>query len=177
MLKETFLLCKKIAKIFSTYELDEIDTQVIQSLAKINKVFNTLGFEDESVLKSLVKFKSKYKNIDESWYRKQVNFFLYNDVKLIKGPGLHFSQFYRMASKIDRREKSNYKIKLTQLVLALIESEPDIALLEKVTEGRDPLLRESKFRELFLWACKELKTQSVEEFFSSHELAEKVNSL
>lgn len=177
MLEESFLLCKKIAKIFSSYEHDDSDVDVVAALAKIKKVFEKFGYQDDIILKSLVKFKHKYRNLDESWYRKPVIFLLYNEGTLVKGPGLYFSHFYRMASKIDRHEKTNYKIKLTNLVLGLIESEPDIALLEKVVLGRDPLLNESKFRDIFLWACKELKTQEVEEFFRSEELKHRLEEI
>ena len=175
MLEDVYLLCKKLSKIYSSYKLDEEDTEAIQALNKIKKVFITLGFDDESILNSLIKFKNKYKNLDESWYRKQVNFFLYNDTKLVKGPGLYLSVFYRMASKIDRKEKTTYKIKLTALVLGLLESEPDIKLLESLVD--DPLLNDQNYKALFLWSCKELKTEKPEDFFASKEFQKKLDEV
>jgi len=175
MLEDVYLLCKKLSKIYSSYKPDEEDTEAIQALNKIKKVFITLGFDDESILNSLIKFKNKYKNLDESWYRKQVNFFLYNDTKLVKGPGLYLSIFYRMASKIDRKEKTTYKIKLTALVLGLLESEPDIKLLESLVD--DPLLNDHNYKALFFWSCKELKTEKPEDFFASKEFQKKLDEV
>ncbi|SOB74387.1 hypothetical protein BQ9231_00504 [Cedratvirus lausannensis] len=131
-MQELFSVCKTIVKEYAEYEQTDSDLDVARCLSKMKKALQVLEGDDETLNKSIAKFRQTYKKLDEHWYSRPVIFVLYKDEKLVKGPALHLSKIYKMSSKVDRRNKSNLKTQLSESLFLLLQNEPDLKIIESI---------------------------------------------
>lgn len=131
-MQELFSVCKTIVKEHAEYDQTDSDLEVARALNKMKKALQVLQSEEDILNKSIVKFRQMYKKLDERWYVKPVTFVLYKDEKQVKGPALHLSKIYKMASKVDRRNKTTLKAELSESLMFLLQSEPDLKIIESI---------------------------------------------
>lgn len=181
-MEELFNICKKIIKKFSSFNHTENDEEIILSFAKMAKVFSNFGYDHENILKSLSLFKKKYHDLDEEWFKQQVNFVLYVDKKKINGPCLYLTKLHRIACRIDRKNKTSFKISLTNALLSLLQKEPDLSYIESlIFSSREELMpfaqkisQKEEFVEAFSCINKELRKKKVKDIFDNPELKRKL---
>ena len=181
-MQELFSICKTIVGEYVDYEQTDSDLEVARCLSKMKKALQVLKTEpnSETLNKSILKFRQIYKKLDERWYSKPVTFVLYKDEKLVKGPALHLSRIYKMASKMDRRNKTSLKIELSESLFLLLQNEPDIKIVHSLLTNVDKdysrqLVENKDFINLFALVNKKLYRKregedSIKDIFQDQEV-------
>jgi hypothetical protein len=182
-MQELFSVCKTIVKEYAEYDQTDSDLEVARCLNKMKKALQVLEGEDETLNKSIGKFRQIYKKLDERWYVKPVIFVLYRDEKVVKGPALYLSKIYKMASKVDRRNKTTLKAELSECLFILLQSEPDLKIIESILTKADKehapeikqLVENKDFINLFTLVSKEVYRKregesSVKDIFEDQEV-------
>ncbi|QIN54253.1 hypothetical protein [Cedratvirus kamchatka] len=190
-MQELFSVCKAIVKEYAEYDQTDSDLEVARCLSKMKKALQLLegDCEDSETLnKSIRKFKQVYKKLDERWYAKPVTFVLYKDEKLVKGPALYLSKIYKMASKIDRKNKSSLKTELSESLFLLLQDEPDLKIVENMLTKADKnceckhLTQNKDFINLFSLVSKKIYRKkegeySVKDVFEEQDVLSLLNKL
>lgn len=180
-MQELFSVCKTIVEEYAEYDQTDSDLEVARALNKMRKALQVLQSEEDILNKSIAKFRQTHKKLDERWYVKPVIFVLFKDEKQVKGPALHLSKIYKMASKVDRRNKTTLKAELSESLTLLLQSEPDLKIVENILLKADKnyqckhLTENKDFVNLFSLVNKKLykkrgEENSVKDIFEEEEV-------